>query len=218
MERTLKILLRMASPTSPTPSDLIQILLGLRKPTFTPLPSDRAKGLEFMDTGLNESQKDAVRFAVYEANELVLIHGPPGTGKTSTLIECIRQLVAQDKRVLVCAASNLAVDNVLERLSNHLPRQSLSRIGHPARIMANLSQSTLDYQTLHSDAGQIAKELKAEIEDWTKKLTSGKLRGKERREGWGEVRELRKEYRKREGAVATGVLTQAKVVLATCHG
>lgn len=218
MEKTLKTVLKMASPTSPTPSDLVQVLLGHKRPTFSPLPPYRASDLAYYDDGLNPSQREAVKFAVYEADHIALIHGPPGTGKTSTLIECIRHLVAQEKRVLVCAASNLAVDNVLERLSKHLPGSTLSRLGHPARIMANLSQSTLDYQTMHSDAGVIAKELKAEIEDWTRKLTSGKLRGKERREGWGEVRELRKEYRKREGAVATGVLNQAKVVLATCHG
>lgn len=218
MEKTLKTVLKMASPSSPTPSGLIQVLLGSLRPSFHALDSVKLADLTYYDEGLNPSQRDAVRFAVYEADNIALIHGPPGTGKTSTLIECIRHLVAQNQRVLVCAASNLAVDNVLERLSNHLPRDSLSRLGHPARILANLSQSTLDYQTMHSDAGHIAKELKAEIEDWTRKLTSGKLRGKERREGWGEVRELRKEYRKREGAVATGVLSQAKVVLATCHG
>lgn len=218
MEKTLKTVMKMASPASPTPSDLIQVLLGLRRPSFSRLAADKSAGITFHDEGLNPSQRDAVRFAVYESDNVALIHGPPGTGKTSTLVECIRHLVAQEKRVLVCAASNLAVDNVLERLSKYLPGNTLSRIGHPARIMSNLAQSTLDYQTMHSDAGQIAKELKAEIEDWTKKLTSGKLRGKERREGWSEVRELRKEFRKREGAVATGVLTQAKVVLATCHG
>lgn len=218
MEKTLKQLLKIASPTSPTPSELVQVLLGSQRPSFHSLDATKLAELTYYDDGLNASQRDAVRFAVYEADNIALIHGPPGTGKTSTLIECIRHLVAQDKRVLVCAASNLAVDNVLERLSNHLPRNTLSRLGHPARILASLSQSTLDYQTMHSDAGQIAKELKAEIEEWTRKLTSGKLRGKERREGWGEVHDLRKEYRKREGAVATGVLNQAKVVLATCHG
>lgn len=218
MKKTLKTVLKMASPSSPTPSDLVQVLLGLRRPTFTALDASKTADLTYYDEGLNPSQRDAVKFAVYEANNIALIHGPPGTGKTSTLIECIRHLVGQEKRVLVCAASNLAVDNVLERLAKHLPSNTLSRIGHPARILASLSQSTLDYQTMHSDAGQIAKELKAEIEERTKKLTNGKLRGKERREGWGEVRDLRKEYRKREGAVATGVLNQAKVVLATCHG
>ena len=218
MEKTLQRLLKMVSPSAPTPPDLIQVLFGIRKPSFNPLSPDKAASLDFLDPTLNDSQKDAVRFAVYEANELALIHGPPGTGKTSTLIECIRQLVAQDKRVLVCSASNLAVDNVLERLSAHLPANSMSRLGHPARILPGLVRSTLDYQTSNSDSGQITKEVKDEIEQWTKKLASGKMRGKERREGWGEVRELRKEYRKREGAVVKGVVGQSKVVLATCHG
>ena len=218
MEKTLQRLLKMVSPSAPTPLDLIQVLFGMRKPSFSPLPSERIAALEFLDTDLNDSQKDAVRFAVYEANELALIHGPPGTGKTSTLIECIRQLVAQNKRVLVCSASNLAVDNVLERLSKHLPANSMSRLGHSARILPGLVRSTLDYQTSNSDSGQITKEVKDEIEQWTKKLASGKMRGKERREGWGELRELRKEYRKREGAVIKGVVGQSKVVLSTCHG
>lgn len=94
----------------------------------------------------------------------------------------------------------------------------MSRIGHPARVLPALMRNTLDYQTANSDNGQLTKDVKDEIESWTRKLTSGKLRGKERREGWQEVRELRKEYRKREGAVVKGVVGKSKVILATCHG
>ena len=193
MEKTLKRLLRSVSPTGPSPSNLVQILFGLQQPTISKLSPDAAEEIQFHDENLNDSQRDAVQFAVYEADQIALIHGPPGTGKTSTLIECIRHLVGQQKRVLVCAASNLAVDNILERLLPHLPAQSMSRIGHPARILPQLMRSTLDYQTTYSNSGQVTKELKDEIEQLTKKLTSGKVRGKERRAGWDKVRELRKE-------------------------
>ena len=193
MERTLKRTLKLISPISPAPCDLVQGLLNLRQPSFSCLSTEKKDSIDFQEPNLNESQKDAVRFAVYEANEIALIHGPPGTGKTSTLIECIRHLVALEKRVLVCAASNLAVDNILERLSNHLPSHVMSRIGHPARILPKLTQSTLDYQIIHSNNGQITKDIKNEMESLTKKLTSGKVKGKERREGWQEVKELRKE-------------------------
>lgn len=77
--------------------------------------------VKFFDDGLNSSQQDAVRFAL-ESPEVACIHGPPGTGKTHTLIEIIRQLTSVSEhnprplRLLICGASNLAVDNILERL------------------------------------------------------------------------------------------------------
>ena len=193
MERTLYRLARLLSPSSPSPPDLVQVLFNLRQPTFTPLSTEKRASIQFLEPNLNDSQKEAVHFAVYEADHVALIHGPPGTGKTSTLVECIRHLVAMDKRVLVCAASNLAVDNLLERLAAHLPSHALSRIGHPARILPQLTRSTLDYQVAHSNNGQITKDIEEEMEVLTKRLTGGKVRGKERREGWLEIRELRKE-------------------------
>lgn len=218
MDKTLQRLLKQVSPASPTPPSLVEVLFNGKKPALTLMPADKADAIKFLDVNLNDSQRKAVRFAVYEAEDIALIHGPPGTGKTSTLIECIRHLVALDKRVLVCAASNLAVDNILERLHTHLPAQTMSRLGHTARVLPALMRNTLDYQTAHSENGQLTKDVRDEIEDWTKRLTSGKIRGKERREGWLEVRELRKEYRKRESAVVKGVVNQSKVILATCHG
>jgi DNA polymerase alpha-associated DNA helicase A len=139
----------------------------------------------------------------------------------------------QDKTVLVCGASNLAVDNLLERLTlHHVP---VTRIGHPARVLSSLHTSTLDYQTTYSDAGMIARDIKKELEQTLEALQKGKIRGKERfvfrlpqprppliggnrREKWDQVRDLRKEYRKREGTVVKGVVGKAKVVLSTCHG
>ena len=86
----------------------------------------------------------------------------PGTGKTHTLIEIIRQLTSATQanpkplRLLVCGASNLSVDNILERLLA-LPapesgeRLKVTRVGHPARVMAH--QGVLD-STLEVKAGQ----------------------------------------------------------------
>ncbi|KAG8879722.1 hypothetical protein FRB99_004849, partial [Tulasnella sp. 403] len=168
---------------------LVEVLMGKRQPS-APGP---VQDLQFLDPSLNPSQQDAVRFAL-EAQEVALIHGPPGTGKTHTLVEIIRQLVAKDKRVLVCGASNLAVDNLLERLVPHgIP---LTRLGHPARILPGLLPATLDTQAAASDESQLAKDVKKELED-TVNLLAGKGKGKkprgaERRKMWEEVRELRK--------------------------
>ncbi|TIC18613.1 P-loop containing nucleoside triphosphate hydrolase protein, partial [Wallemia mellicola] len=159
---------------------------------------------------------DAVNLAL-KADHLALIHGPPGTGKSYTLIEIIRQLINQDKRILVCGSSNLAVDNILERLSVYnIP---VTRLGHPARILNNLQTQTLEYQTSHSHQNEIVKDVKKELEDLMKDLKDGRIKGKlKRKNAWNEVKELRKEHRKRSIGVLNSLMTRAKVVLCTLHG
>lgn len=98
--RSLSQLLVQAAPLPP----LISVLLGLSNPS---LPSPDAPALTFIDETLNESQRDAARFAL-DSPEVALIWGPPGTGKTQTLVEVVRQLVSKDQRVLVCGGSNLS--------------------------------------------------------------------------------------------------------------
>ncbi|KAG9046389.1 hypothetical protein FS837_004521, partial [Tulasnella sp. UAMH 9824] len=230
MDKAIDNLEKVLQLTPPEPSDgaapsrerqdnvalnpLIEVLVGKRPPS-QPIPLE---DLQFMDPSLNPSQQEAVRFAL-EAPEIALIHGPPGTGKTHTLVEIIRQLVGQEKRVLVCGASNLAVDNLLERLIPHgIP---VTRLGHPARVLGSLQSSTLDTQAAASDESQLAKDVKAELETVMSTLAGKgkgkKPRGAERKKMWDEVKELRKEYRKREGVVVKSVMSRAKVVLATCH-
>ncbi len=64
-----------------------------------------------------------------------MIHGPPGTGKTTTLVALVESFVMQKKRVLVTAMSNTAVDNLLAKLADIPALNSLIvRVGHPVRI------------------------------------------------------------------------------------
>lgn len=97
---------------------LTSVLLGLAEPTFN---DEVGNEPEWLDTTLNQSQRDAARFVLDYAVEVGLIHGPPGTGKTQTLTEVIRQLVKGGKRVLVCGASNLAVGAPLVLLYRQAP-------------------------------------------------------------------------------------------------
>ncbi|KZP00843.1 P-loop containing nucleoside triphosphate hydrolase protein [Calocera viscosa TUFC12733] len=218
MDKAIDALERLVLPTdassSPAVPRLVEILLGLYHPSAMVAVSD----LQFLDPSLNPSQQKAVKAAL-EAPEISLIHGPPGTGKTHTLVEIIRQLVAKEKKVLVCGASNLAVDNLLERLVPHgIP---VTRLGHPARVLQTLQSSTLDAQTAASDESQLAKDVKADIETTMNALTGkgkARIRGADRKKMWNEVKDLRKEYRKREGATVKAVMGRAKVVLSTCHG
>ncbi|MDY6770747.1 MAG: IGHMBP2 family helicase [Candidatus Nanohaloarchaea archaeon] len=106
---------------------------------------------------LNGSQQAAVRRAL-GADDFYLIHGPPGTGKTTTAIEVIEQEVAAGRSVLATAASNTAVDNVLE----FLLRQDVDavRVGHPARVTSTLHEHTLDYLVEQNETYQEAQELR----------------------------------------------------------
>ena len=71
--------------------------------------------INFTNSNLNDSQREAIEFALKQ-KELAVIHGPPGTGKTTTLVEYITLEVKQGSKVLCCAPSNVAVDNLLEKL------------------------------------------------------------------------------------------------------
>ncbi|CAL9730229.1 DNA polymerase alpha-associated DNA helicase A [Monosporozyma unispora] len=196
-----------------TPSNhIIQLLLNVS--SF--ISQSPQMDINFFNPGLNQSQQDAIKFSL--ANELSIIHGPPGTGKTYTLIELILQLVKnKNQRVLVCGPSNISVDTILERLSKHLPGNLLLRIGHPARLLeANLSHS-LDILSKNGDNGQILKDIYKDIDRTIKDIKKMKS-FRERREAWQDVRDLRKELRVREKKIISNLIMEAKVVVATLHG
>src|SRR5690606_19971975 len=71
--------------------------------------------INFINQQLNQSQQEAAT-AVTENEQLTIIHGPPGTGKTTTLIEAIQQLIKSGEKVLVSAPSNTAVDDMSKGL------------------------------------------------------------------------------------------------------
>lgn len=107
-----------AVPFSSGCNPLLSSLLGLSAPTWSAPDQHGAAALPLppFNQSLNEPQLHAISFAL-RANHFALVHGPPGTGKTTAVAELVLQLVlGQGKRVLVCGASNLAVDNLLERI------------------------------------------------------------------------------------------------------
>jgi len=116
--------------------ELRNIIIGISEPKtcrrvdFTP-----------RDERLNSSQLEAVSRAL-GSPDFYLIHGPPGTGKTSTMTELIVQLVRNGKRVIATADSNVACDNILLNLSRY-EDLSLVRIGHPARVMEELERFSI---------------------------------------------------------------------------
>jgi DNA polymerase alpha-associated DNA helicase A len=170
--------------------------------------------VDFIDPTLNDSQKEAIRFAL-ASKEIALIHGPPGTGKTHTLIELILQMTRRNLRVLVCGPSNVSVDNIVERLAPH--KVPIVRIGHPARLLPSVLDHALEVLTQTSEAADIVKDVRKEIDE--KQASIRKTRnGRERRVIYGDLKELRKEFRERESKCVTNLVTGSKVVLATLHG
>ena len=80
---------------------------------------------------LNQTQEDAVN-EVLRAKDVAVVHGPPGTGKTTTLVEAIRETLMRENQVLVCAQSNMAVDWISEKLVDR--GINVLRIGNPTRV------------------------------------------------------------------------------------
>lgn len=192
----------------------IRVLFGLTTPTPVPADLSSMDSPTWIDPMLNSSQKDAIKFAL-ASREVALIHGPPGTGKTHTLIELILQLLAQKKRLLVCGPSNISVDNIVERLAPH--KVPMIRLGHPARLLPSVLHHSLDVLTRTSDAAAIVQDVRKEMD--AKQASIRKTRnGRERRAIYGELRELRKEFRERERGCVEGLVRGSRVVLATLHG
>ena len=101
---------------------------------------DRIEG-DSPPTRGNPSQREAVAIAAAAA-DLAIIHGPPGTGKTTTLVATVRELLKREHQVLVCAPSNVAVDLLAERL--HAVGLRVVRTGHISRVNEELLDLTLD--------------------------------------------------------------------------
>ncbi|KUI66823.1 DNA polymerase alpha-associated DNA helicase A [Cytospora mali] len=198
-------------------SMFMRVLFGLSSPSPVPenLTSDPDVGkIEWFDPTLNDSQKDAIRFAL-ASREIALIHGPPGTGKTHTLIELILQMIKRGLRILVCGPSNISVDNIVERLSPH--KIPIVRLGHPARLLPSVLNHSLDVLTRTSEAGQIVKDVRDEMDAKQASIKKTKS-GRERKAIYGDLKELRKEYRVRERSCISNLVKGSKVVLATLHG
>lgn len=194
-------------------AELRRVLLGEAAPAFAFI-SDFTP----LDETLNPSQREAVRFAL-SASDVAAVHGPPGTGKTTTLVELIRQAVRRGDKVLVCAPSNLGVDNLLERLLAH--GEHAVRLGHPARVLPQLREHTLDLMVDdHPDVRQARKFVKEAFALFRKaaKWTRAKPEPGARRDMRQEARSLLADARRLEDQAVDRILNAAPVLCATTTG
>jgi ATP-dependent RNA/DNA helicase IGHMBP2 len=172
-------------------------------------------------SALNPEQQVAARQAL-EARDLFLVHGPPGTGKSTVLAEVAVRAVAERKKVLVTAASNAAVDHLLEVVLERGLRGV--RIGHPARVARSLIDHSLDEQVQREPDWQVAQELWDQAGELSGYARRQRRQGRSRerhanaRAAAGEAKALRQEAREREGRAVAAVLSRSDVVAATLSG
>ncbi|WP_087036239.1 IGHMBP2 family helicase [Thermococcus litoralis] len=154
--KALKLILKQENPLKSTPQE------------FEPF-----------DKNLNPTQRKAISLAL-GSEDFFLIHGPFGTGKTRTLAELILQEVKRGSKVLATAESNVAVDNLVERLWGKV---KLVRLGHPSRVSKHLKESTLAFQVESHERYRRVRELRNKAErlammrDQYKKPTPSLRRG-----------------------------------------
>lgn len=117
-------------------AELREILLGSEMAGI-----DQTSYGHLKDARLNPSQVVALE-KIIGARDVGFIHGPPGTGKTTTLVQAISHVLQNENQVLVCAPSNAAVDLLADKLSEQ--KLSVIRIGHPARVTEQSLSKTLD--------------------------------------------------------------------------
>ncbi|HFC12969.1 MAG TPA: DNA-binding protein, partial [Anaerolineae bacterium] len=164
---------------------------------------------------LNTAQQAAVKKAL-SAEDIAIIHGPPGTGKTTTLVAIILAAVQRGESVLACAPSNMAVDNLAESLVK--AGATLVRIGHPARVQPQLQAHTLDAQVEQHDNYRLAKKLRKQAQS----LLSNARKWRRARPQDGEkaamrqdAKQLQAEARALEARAVERVLDAVPIVLAT---
>ncbi|CAH8266594.1 unnamed protein product [Arabidopsis lyrata] len=192
-------------------SDLVPVLFGERQPSVS---KKAVKSFTPFNKNLDQSQKDAITKAL-SSKDVFLLHGPPGTGKTTTVVEIVLQEVKRGSKILTCAASNIAVDNIVERLVPH--KVKLVRVGHPARLLPQVLDSALDAQVLKGDNSGLANDIRKEMKALNGKLLKAKDKNT-RREIQKELRTLGKEERKRQQLSVSDVIKNSDVILTTLTG
>ena len=209
--------LKLASTLSEKPKEahLIKVLTGEKPATFeTAVP-------HFSSTVLNDSQQAAVS-RILSANELAIVHGPPGTGKTTTLVQAVKALIQQDHRqVLVVAPSNTAVDLLTEKLSDE--GLNVLRVGNPARVSDRLMALTLDSRMAEHSSMKEIKKMKKQANELRNmahkyKRNFGKAEREQRKALFDEAHRIIKDVEKTEQYITNDLLSRAQVITATLVG
>ena len=194
-------------------TDLMDLSFGERSLSF----SDEAV---MPKSELNHSQNEAVKFMV-NAQDIAVIHGPPGTGKTTTLVAGIKELVSRDKKVLVVAASNAATDHILGGCI--AKGMKGVRIGNLAKVEEDNEAFTLDALVSRERDFKQIRELKKRSHEMRKmggkyKRSFGREEAEQRKLLFQEARNLMKEAKQLEDYITERIVNGAELVATTLIG
>jgi ATP-dependent RNA/DNA helicase IGHMBP2 len=192
-------------------AELREIIHGEGKAKFDPVDES------ITVSSLNQSQNGAVQKAL-AARDIAVIHGPPGTGKTTTLVQAIRLTLQNEKQVLVCAPTNTAVDLLVEKLSAE--GIVVLRLGHPARVSDATMKTTLDGQMQKHEHFNDIKNLRKNAEEYFKmagkyKRVFGKSEAQQRTLYYTEAKNCIKEAMLLEDYITDSLLQNAQVIACT---
>lgn len=173
------------------------------------------------DASLNQSQHEAISHILSD-NPISIVHGPPGTGKTTTLIKAVQALLKKEnKQILIVAPSNTAVDVLTERLD--AIGVLVTRIGNPVKVSDHLQQLTLDAQVDLHPANKEVKLLKKQSRAYMDmaqkyKRSFGKAEREQRKALFDEARKITREIGQIQDFMVEDILNKAQVVTATLVG
>ena len=194
---------------------LVKVLTGESRPAFREEEIPPPRGL------LNASQVEAVK-KILLAEDLAIVHGPPGTGKTTTLVQAIKSLWKREKQqILVVAPSNTAVDLLSEKLSEE--GLNVLRVGNPVRVSAKLMSLTLDSKMAAHPLMKELKKMKKQAADFKNmahkyKRNFGKAERDQRKALFDEAHRIMKEVGNTEQFITDDLIAKAEVIAATLVG
>jgi ATP-dependent RNA/DNA helicase IGHMBP2 len=215
MAAALKQAAELAGSKNPSTGNLIPLFTGNSKPQF------ETQAYTYEVDGLNRLQQLAVN-KILAAQELAIVHGPPGTGKTTTLVQAIKALLKKDdKQILVVAPSNTAVDLLTEKLA--ALNINVLRIGNPSRVSTTLQAMTLDSKMAAHDGMKEIRSLKKQAAEFKNmahkyKRNFGRAEQEQRKALFSEAFKIMKEVDLIEKYISDQVISSAKVITATLVG
>ncbi|MCA0234781.1 MAG: AAA family ATPase [Bacteroidetes bacterium] len=195
-------------------AELRDILTGRKK------PADIFESTPVQLPGLNDSQNAAVT-AVLANRDVTVIHGPPGTGKTTTLVAAIAQMVQKENTVLVSAPSNTAADLLTERLA--AAGVQVVRVGNVSRIDESVMQHTLDSIIARHPESKNIKKVKIQAAEFRRqarqhKRSFGYEERREREHLKHQARELESWAASLEERLLEQILSSAQAITCTLVG
>ncbi|MGB3547946.1 MAG: AAA domain-containing protein [Saprospiraceae bacterium] len=213
-----KALAKLQEARGDRTAELRDVLMGAAPATFEPVPDYAVfPGLP----GLNESQQAAAD-GIQRAHQLAVVHGPPGTGKTTTITATVAKLAETESTILVTAPSNSAVDLLTIRLAERGLR--VVRIGNISRVEEDVLRHSLDVQLAqHPDTKEIKKvrqqaaELRTKAKRW-KRGAAGHEHGRNRGMMFREAGQLNGWANQLEDRLLDQILGGAQVITCTLVG